>query len=742
MFRMLVLYHTQAESTQELLRNILEGINQLDLAFHPTDKGINDILRLPRLRDADLVLIHPRNPTVRLLHEPEIPVIVFSSDYESLPPAWLGHGVLRISTRLLAANLGQLVAPMISRRMEARSEQPVEVFREIAFSRIHEQIVDRSDGIAPTPSALPWLRSDETTPLPVEVEAMVAKEESRHREANTRGVRILASLIWEAGIIDDDMRCVLDPELQRAGLSSLDDIQKIPLPLADGLKSAKPGVWPMARILLVDDQHRRGWSTLLSLMIQGSSEHVMEPVTEFPKCMFSERNDAAPVLMAIPHLGAAYDSPLDAMREASPRDRALLPFDLAFIDYRLLPEEDEPAFDSKVKSGARLIDAIREFDPSLPIVVFTASSKAHTLQTTTSDARLYYQKPGRDIRASDQEGLSRLIRTIEATKGLSWTRLAHLCRCRASSSFKLIDPKDPKAAAKQGIFSEMMTAFEEPWKKLGSIESYVEALGVVCHFAGLPEYKDPDGKYVFLKDQSRYSGELFQMLLHLRNTHAHNKIELLAHPTYLALAALCRADMSMLAIDIDNGMEASFLLRNQPEDIQNIDYSQVSAWLREIIFSRALEPALVKCFDDSRGFFGIKEPGNRWQKSYRDLFMWHFSEYMKALAIKDAPLEALIKVGGSDSEQRKKQLKAWADSWLVDDLLPGFASGLTVAVDNKMPNRHLVAAAGLAGRFLRLSKTANVSQGRKQSSPLIAQVSFTCGCLAIMDALRLHKGAK
>jgi len=70
-----------------------------------------------------------------------------------------------------------------------------------------------------------------------------------------------------------------------------------------------------------------------------------------------------------------YESSKDEYENTSLNLHSLFPWNLIFLDLRLVQPDDE-TIPIKYSGGMRLLDEIKSFDPSIPIIVFTASEKA------------------------------------------------------------------------------------------------------------------------------------------------------------------------------------------------------------------------------------------------------------------------------------------------------------------------------------------------------------------------------
>jgi len=208
------------------------------------------------------------------------------------------------------------------------------------------------------------------------------------------------------------------------------------------------------RIFLADDEHYRGWSTVLPAILIGRTDLVflISPVTlrdGSKKYQITKPgdNDFVPILVDNAYSMDIYPliekgffviKPSDNICEdieiflkrtnLNETQRALFPFDLILLDFRL--HDEHSGVPVKEVSGHRAAKWLHAQDPSVPIIVVSASDKVWTLLSMRSEGAWdYYLKPG----ASDQSSIEftrleidRLYRTLKAAdKYITWARSIH-----------------------------------------------------------------------------------------------------------------------------------------------------------------------------------------------------------------------------------------------------------------------------------------------------------------------------
>ena len=220
----------------------------------------------------------------------------------------------------------------------------------------------------------------------------------RHAAANRMGPGVLLEIARDCQqlcpesclpAIEDEAYDILREKLNKA--EKVEFIDNLPVPLA----SFPPGqgLFPEARILLIDDEHKRGWSTVLGTLLFGQHDLIFD-LAQNPQAPAENRNG----LFAIDEVGDVLEtedlSYLWEVLDIDPEDGQIrsLPFDAVFCDYRAKGED--PGLSPNLVSGTRIIRKIQEIDPSIPIIVITASENFKTFRQLFLYGILsYYVKP-------------------------------------------------------------------------------------------------------------------------------------------------------------------------------------------------------------------------------------------------------------------------------------------------------------------------------------------------------------
>lgn len=197
----------------------------------------------------------------------------------------------------------------------------------------------------------------------------------------------------------------------------LKDEPEVPLEL---LKNIGPGITPPAkRVLLVDDEHSRGWSTVLGALVFGRTDERVYKITpeklENSEIRFqvahwdgntdildatvqsaSELKGEIYGLFALSNIGddGKYLKQFLNRKHINTNQRDLIPFDIILLDYRICDEGREVNLEDV--SGYKMSSFIHQEDPSMPIIIVSASDKIWTLLTLQSvGAWDYYLKPNK-----------------------------------------------------------------------------------------------------------------------------------------------------------------------------------------------------------------------------------------------------------------------------------------------------------------------------------------------------------
>ncbi len=334
------------------------------------------------IRDFNLCLIHPKDPLEEWLenfkekiHPDKIenrlkPVILFSDDFDDLDKWIVGDIIVRLPKRLLKQNWQ-------------------EIFKHFKKQKCTELKYAINDAICHNdqpPSETPQF--------------------DRHRDANRRGARILLK-IAKTKEISSEFADALDERLSKIEYKD-DMVRKANVPIMDPL-SAEGKLFQDGRILLADDMHRHGWSTVLGGIL-GVDVYDMKKVGDM-----DDISDNVSGMYAIEKIGEE-DDPRDIsifwdIIGINDREKhGFLPFDLLLSDYRI--KDEDPDKPPPEVAGTHLIRSIHKIDPSLPVIVITASENYKThRQLSRYNILGYYIKPyGRN---DDRIEYKNLIEMIE-----------------------------------------------------------------------------------------------------------------------------------------------------------------------------------------------------------------------------------------------------------------------------------------------------------------------------------------
>lgn len=277
----------------------------------------------------------------------------------------------------------------------------------------------------------------------------------------------------------------------------LPEVQPSNVPIAVISEEPDRGVKPpLGRVLLIDDEHRRGWSTAFGALAFGGTEHVYD-VSPAPRdasaasgfrisrLAGSTMQEEAVVgsaaelaqnfprgLFALAETGEGEKYAIDFLQRKK-TGRLLqeepIPFDAILLDFRLRAEGRETPPDEV--SGLRLARKIREMDPSVPIVVVSASDKVWTLLGMRAEGTWdYFLKPGANPEAHgmDEYGISeikRFLLCLSEAAQFDWARSFSML----SEWLRLIDrrlgKRDPELNSISGdmncqrFFQDILEAF-------------------------------------------------------------------------------------------------------------------------------------------------------------------------------------------------------------------------------------------------------------------------------------------
>lgn len=130
-------------------------------------------------------------------------------------------------------------------------------------------------------------------------------------------------------------------------------------------------------ILYIDDEHKNGWSKVLKeLLIPNSDEWqekdyawVIEDSNKTKLCCVSKVGKSE----RIDDFGN-----IEELLGLKDQEKKWINYDIILLDLRL--KKESPTTPVKATSGYLLLEAIRKKDPTVPVIMFTASEKATTMQ--------------------------------------------------------------------------------------------------------------------------------------------------------------------------------------------------------------------------------------------------------------------------------------------------------------------------------------------------------------------------
>lgn len=146
-----------------------------------------------------------------------------------------------------------------------------------------------------------------------------------------------------------------------------------------------------SRILLIDDNAKKGWNKILYRII---SDRILA---------IGKKNDF---------------NIIDTYEEATEIANFSI-YDLIFLDLRMKLEEDKPNFDKPIEeySGAKLLEKIKSDNQGIQVIVFTASNKAWNMKKLLElGADGYYIKESPEYQFSEkfsEENYKNLLKSIE-----------------------------------------------------------------------------------------------------------------------------------------------------------------------------------------------------------------------------------------------------------------------------------------------------------------------------------------
>jgi hypothetical protein len=252
---------------------------------------------------------------------------------------------------------------------------------------------------------------------------------NRHSISNINGPRILLNTAndiaghtdfpdFDAPAINHEEFAELNNQLEHAEQTLQNNrFKELPVPLCNFNHSR--GLIKDSKVLLVDDEHRRGWSSVFGLILCGDSNKVHD-LTMSPES-WQKKNG----LFAIDDIGDNFVpedlSNLVRFLGNGAAHYQYLPFDLLLLDYRAKGEDI--SVHPKDVSGTRIIKLIKKIDPSLPIIIVTASENYKTFRQLILYGILgYYVKANQKIPEETRSDYMNLCSMIQYAQEKSYWR--------------------------------------------------------------------------------------------------------------------------------------------------------------------------------------------------------------------------------------------------------------------------------------------------------------------------------
>jgi len=416
------------------LAHLIEDMenDSIDICFyHPNDFGVG--------LDADM-----ENKTAK--------IIIYSAEYTQLK--WLNQSIVKAPREFVIKYRYQIVRE-VQKRSNCSFRDIINLIYSIGSSEAddsEERHQNRNQSITSKESS--------------GVNEMHQESEDRHKFRNRFGPASLLEMIKRDGhkmdhydkyINDQQNNEGDDQEKSNQGYSNSVDL---PFELSSLIEDSATTSFEAMRLLIVDDDHRRGWSALLTFLVNGSVESLyeLEPKQESDtgyifkeehcsdKSLSSENikniwqfseviNSSKKFSIAVQQVGKKLPesggrtgaSDISAIKSLVAKNdivgvqKQLIPCDLAFIDYRA--QNEKVNVETEEISGLEIVKLLKQIDPSLPTIMFTASAKASTvLALLKYDILGYYQKPGRSVSKKDLQNYAHLKKLIQTAKDYWWLR--------------------------------------------------------------------------------------------------------------------------------------------------------------------------------------------------------------------------------------------------------------------------------------------------------------------------------
>jgi len=491
---------THAQDTSTTVEDLITIVKRLGITSYTSFESNDElakVMELRNVRNKDLVVVHPH----------------YTGDYS----------IEGTNTKNIILISGAYDKPMSTSSSILKLprhddfEQIESIFRELnsakdAGENLHSFFIQMSKKIA-----------DDSAHESKQVSA------GTHSEANKWGGSLLARLMIDKGYFAAENSEQILRELNDASRYE-GDLMILKCPLFNFPVKTKEPLWVNSRILFIDDQHERGWSTLLAHIIHGDSTRLTRK-KYFHNLLDEECIDEVGFFTA-----AKWDESR-SIRDSIKKNTSIqkkfgsnFPFDIVFLDYRLFDLEEKADLPENM-SGARLAREIREYDPSVPIIGVSASVKRSGFEAMQP---LFYFYEKRKSIVREQQIAPLIIRDFEnleyaigVAKNTRWIRAINYIYQVAINtiSFKTYNAK-PKATYsienESMIVTRTMRELIDRASKKSAIEKLVpnEFFMTIIKMAEQHKLYNAMSKHKYFKKSNR-NLEIVWHLLRLRNDVIH-----------------------------------------------------------------------------------------------------------------------------------------------------------------------------------------------------------------------------
>jgi len=413
-------------SSTKLIKDLharLSKFLNVSSSYIESNKDVSEIVLLRQVRSMHIAIVHPVYQRVSTLQDYAGSLILTSGAYSTVHMH--SENVFSVPAGIISELLLELVDELAQ-----ISEGDRCTINHVVHELLCSKVVVTPQEIETEKPVGEEQRTGGMTPPQFERHKRYL-EETGHSNANKWGSTVLAKLMLANGYFESETFDSLYKQLEKASdvrdeKHSLATLQ-CPLFKCD-VRNDKP-LWPDSRVLFVDDQHERGWSTLLAHMIHGNANCLIRK--PFLHDILEDDYQRKPGFFA----ASGWDS-TRRIRESVSVHRAEtaiqfhrnFPFDLVLLDYRILEMEEEAAHPNEI-SGARLAQEIRDFDPSVPIIGISASERTRNYKSM-QPTLYFFEKPkpigeSEDVSLPVEESFRGLEEAIILAKKNQWIRAAN-----------------------------------------------------------------------------------------------------------------------------------------------------------------------------------------------------------------------------------------------------------------------------------------------------------------------------